>query len=131
MRAQGAVTIEFLEEEFAGGDEGERVNILRLCGEMGLKESAPLLRRAFDEPSPQIREFSVRSAGRIGLVELIPETSALLGDFDQDVRVAALETLALLADLDASSVGRVAADLSVSDNPDKRRDAAISVWSAS
>jgi HEAT repeat protein len=62
--------------------------------------------------------------GRIGLVELIPEISALLGDFDQDVRVAALETLALLADLDASSVGRVAADLAVSDNPDKRRDAA-------
>jgi len=124
LRAQGVVTIDFLEEEFAGGDEGERVNILRLCGEMGLRASAPLLRRAFDEPSPQIREFSVRSVGRIGLVELIPETSALLGDFDQDVRVAALETLALLADLDASSVGLVAADLSVSDNPDKRRDAA-------
>ncbi|MDD2335416.1 MAG: HEAT repeat domain-containing protein [Geobacteraceae bacterium] len=123
LRAQGAVSIGFLEDEFSGGDEEERANILRLSGEMGLREAAPLLRRALDEPSPQVREVSVRSVGMIGLIEMIPEVAELLGDFDQDVRIAALETLALLADLDPSSVGKIAAVLAVSDEPDKRRDA--------
>ncbi len=123
LRAQGAVSIGFFEEEFSGGDEEARANILRLCGEMVLREAAPLLRRALDEPSPQLREVSVRSVGKIGLIELIPETAALLGDFDQDVRIAALETLALLADLDPSSVGKIAAVLAIADEPDKRRDA--------
>jgi HEAT repeat protein len=123
LRAQGAVSIGFLEDEFSVGDEEERGNILRLCGEMSLREAAPLLRRAMAEPSPQVREVSVRSVGMIGLSELIPETAALLGDFDQDVRIAALDALALLADLDPSSVGKIAAVLSVADEPDKRRDA--------
>ncbi|MHC1698512.1 MAG: HEAT repeat domain-containing protein [Geobacteraceae bacterium] len=123
LRTQGAVSIEFLEDEFAGGDEGERSNILRLCGEMGLRESAPLLRRTLDDPAPQVREAAVRSAGKIGLIELIREISALLADFDQDVRIAALETLALLADRDAMSVGKIVAALSVADEPEKRRDA--------
>lgn len=123
LRAQGAVSIGFLEDEFSVGDEEERRNILRLCGEMRLREAAPLLRRAMAEPSPQVREVSVRSVGMIGLIELIPETAALLGDFDQDVRIAALEALALLADLDPSSVGKIAAVLTVADEPDKRRDA--------
>lgn len=123
LRAQGAVSIEFLEEEFDGGDEGEQANILRLCGEMGLRESAPLLRRTLDLPSPQVREAAVRSAGKIGLIELIPEISELLADFDQDVRTAALEALAFLAGKDAVSVGKIAAALSVADEPEKRRDA--------
>lgn len=121
--AQGAVSIEILEEEFDGGDEGERANILRLCGEMGLRESAPLLSRTLDQPSPQVREAAVRSAGKIGLIELIPEIAALLADFDQDVRIAALETLALLAGRDAVSVGKIAAALTVAEESDKRRDA--------
>lgn len=123
LRALGDVSIEFLEDEFFGGDEGERANILRICGEMGLRESASLLRRALDEPSPQVREVSLRSVGKIGLIELIPETAALLGDFDQDVRIAALETLALLAELDPAPVGKIAAVLAVADEPGKRRDA--------
>ncbi|MGA7827823.1 MAG: HEAT repeat domain-containing protein [Geobacteraceae bacterium] len=123
LQAQGAVSIGFLEDEFSEGSEGEQANIIRLCGEMGLSESAPLLRRALDDPAPQVREASVRSVGMIGLSELIPETSVLLGDFDQDVRIAALETLALLADRDAESVGKIAVTLSLADAPDKRRDA--------
>lgn len=123
LRTQGAVSIGLLEDEFAEGSEGEQANIIRLCGVMGLRDSVPLLRRAFEEPAPQVREASVRSVGMIGLSELIPETSALLGDFDQDVRIAALETLALLAAQDAESVGRIAASLSIADEPDKRRDA--------
>jgi len=123
LRSLGAVTIEFLDDEFFSGDEGARANILRLCGEMGLRASAALLRRALDEPSPQVREAAVRSVGRIGLIVLIPEVSALLEDFDQDVRIAALETLALFADLDPSSVGKIAAVLAVADEPEKRRDA--------
>jgi HEAT repeat protein len=123
LRAQGDVTLTFLEDEFSAGDEDERANILRLCAEMGLSESVSLLRRALDEPSPQVREASVRSVGMIGLIELIPETAQLLGDFDQDVRIAALETLVLLAELDATSVGNIAAVLSSADEPDKRRDA--------
>jgi HEAT repeat protein len=123
LLAQGCVSIEFLDEEFDGGDEREQTNILRLCGEMSLRESAPLLRRTLDQPSPQVREAAIRSAGKIGLIELIPEISALLADFDQDVRIAALETLALLAGRDAVSIGKIAAALSVADEPDKRRDA--------
>jgi len=124
LRSLGTVTIAFLEEEFCRADEGERATILRLCSEMGMRESVPLLRKAMDAPSPQVREAAVRAVGRIGLVDLIPEIAALLGDFDQDVRLAALETLALLAELDAASVGRIATSLSVADDPDKRRDAA-------
>lgn len=123
LRALGVVSLEFLEDEFAGGDEGEQANILRLCGEMGLRESAPLLRRTLEDPSPQVREAAVRSAGTIGLIELIPEISKLLADLDQDVRIAALETLALLAGQDAVSVGKIATALSVADESDKRRDA--------
>ncbi len=124
LRSLGTVTIGFLEEEYLLADDGERANILRLCGAMAMNESAPLLQKALDDSSPQVREAAVRSVGKIGLVDLIAELSTLLGDFDQDVRLAALETLALLATLDAPSVGRIAASLSVSDDPDKRRDSA-------
>lgn len=124
LRSLGMVTIGFFEAEYARADEGERANILRLCGELAMVDAVALLRKALDDPSPQVRETSVRSVGKIGLVELITDVAVLLGDFDQDVRSAALETLALLAALDSTAIGAVGSALAGSDDPEKRRDAA-------
>lgn len=124
LRSLGTVTIGFFEEEYVRADEGERANILRLCGELQMVDAVALLRKALDDPSPQVREVSVRSVGKIGLVKLIPDVAVLLGDFDQDVRSAALDALALLAALDTSAIGAIASSLAGSDNPDRRRDAA-------
>jgi HEAT repeat protein len=125
LRAMGTVTVPFLEQEFAVGDEEGKTNILRLCGEMMIHESLTLVRKGMEDPAPQVREAAVRAVGKIGLSACISEISTLLNDLDQDVRESALETLALLSGTDTPSVTIVAAALANSDDPDKRRFSAF------
>lgn len=125
LRNLGAVTVPFLEQEFSAGEEEEKTNILRLCAELGIRESAVLVRKGIEDSAPQVRESAVRAAGKIGLPELIQESSRLLSDFDQGVREAALDSLAHLCGMDASSVAAVAVSLAAAIEPDKRRYAAF------
>jgi HEAT repeat protein len=125
LRAMGAVTVPFLEQEFSAGDEEEKTNILRICGEMGSSESLALVRKGVADLSPQVREVAARAVGKIGLADLIPETSTLLNDLDQGVREAALEALALFSGTDAPSLTVVATALAAAKDPDKRRYAAF------
>jgi HEAT repeat protein len=113
-----------LEEEFTRADEGEKTTILRICGEMGERGALPLARKGMDDPAPQVREAAVRAVGRTGLADLVHEVAALLEDFDQDVRTAALETLALLSESAAPLVAEIASSLAAGTDPDRRRNAA-------
>ncbi|MRR33385.1 HEAT repeat domain-containing protein [bacterium] len=125
LRNLGADTESILEEEFSSADEGEKATILRICGEMGERGALPLARKGMDDPAPQVREAAVRAVGRMGLVDLVHEVAALLEDFDQDVRTASLETLALLSGSAAPLVAEIAVSLAVGTDPDKRRNAAF------
>jgi HEAT repeat protein len=125
LRLMGTITLPFLEQEFSAGDEEEKTNILRLCGEMEMRQAPALVRKGMEDPAPQVREAAARAVGKICLPELIAETSALLNDFDQEVRDAALEALTVLSGTDAPSVTEVAAALVTAADPDKRRYAAF------
>jgi HEAT repeat protein len=125
LRSMKTISVPFLEQEFSVIDEEGKSNVLRLCGEMGIRESLALVRKGVVDPAPQVREAAARAGGKIGLTALIPEISLLLNDLDQGVREAALDALALLSGTDAPSVTSVATTLASAADPDKRRYAAF------
>jgi len=114
----------FLEREFAGADEIEKANILRICGELGVPGARSLIGAGMDAPAPQVREAAVRAAGKTGLAEFVPRAAALLWDLDQEVRAASLEALVLLAGVAAVDVAGVASSLTAASEPELRRTAA-------
>lgn len=125
LRAMGAGTEALLTEEYLRADEGERFTILCLCGELGLTGCRSIISSGMTDTVPQVREAAIRAAGRIGLMELVPEMALLLNDFDQDVRTAALHSMELLAATGDSSVAHEALMLSQQPQPEKRRYAAL------
>jgi HEAT repeat protein len=125
LRALGAGTEALLNAEYLQADSGERFMILCLCGELGLAGCRPIIRSGITDTVPQVREAAVRAAGRIGLMDLVPDMASLLNDFDQDVRAAALQSMELLAATGDASVAREAQTLSRQPEPEKRRYAAV------
>lgn len=113
------------EGEFAVADEAEKACMLRICGELGSGCALPLIVKGMNDPAPQVREAAVRTAGRTGCSGMVPEVAALLNDLDQDVRTAALESLALLSEVASSEVARVAMGFAAAPDSDTRRVAAF------
>jgi HEAT repeat protein len=125
LRAMGSVTVTFLEEEYDSSEDGDRETILRICAEMAMPGSSPLVSRGMRQISPAVRESAARAAARLGLTDLIPEIAVLLNESDQEVHAAALEALAYLARLDAPAVAVISGQLVTSPDPAKRREGAV------
>lgn len=125
LRAMGAGTAALLNEEYCRADEGERLTILCLCGELGLTGCRSIVRSGMADTAPQIREAAVRTAGRIGLRDLVPVMAELLNDFEQGVRNAALHSMELFAAAGDSSVANEALILFHQPEAEKRRYAAV------
>jgi len=111
--------------KFSSADEDERCFITWLCGELCYKGSSATLREAMHDSLPMLRKGGAQAAGKIGLVELLPEIAGLLDDTDPDVREGAIEALTRLAEQERSSITEIAQRLATSDLQEKRRDAAI------
>ncbi len=124
FKIMGGIVAPFLESEYPSADEGERCIIMYLCGEMGLKDCAPLLERGFSDTLPSVRKEAVMACGKLGLAGLIPKIAALLDDFDAEVREGAIVALARLVETDREGVARIAASLVSDADPEKRRDSA-------
>ncbi len=124
FKTMGGTITPFLAHEFLSADEGGRGIITYLCGEMGLKDCAPLLKQGILDPVPTVRKEAAMACGKLGLAGLLPDISGLLHDPDPDVRAGAIVALARLAELDREGVARVAGSLAVTDDPEKRRDSA-------
>jgi HEAT repeat protein len=124
FKVMGGIVAPFLESEYPSADEGERCIITYLCGEMGLKDCAPLLKRCLSDSLPSVRKEAVMACGKLGLADLIPEIADLIDDFDSEVREGAIVALARLAETDREGVAQIAESLASDDEPEKRRDAA-------
>jgi HEAT repeat protein len=125
LRAMGAGTSALLNEEYCRADGGERLTILCLCGELGLTGCRSIVRSGMADTVPQIREAAVRTAGRLGLMDLVPVMAELLNDFDPGVRAAALHSMELFAAAGDRAVANEALILSRQPEAEKRRCAAV------
>lgn len=70
-----------------------------------------------------LRRVSALAAGKIGLVGLLENVAALLGDADHEVREGAVAALAQLATAGRENVRAIAHSLAASDAPEGRRSA--------
>ena len=67
--------------------------LLRALGQLAHPAGADAVRFALGSPSPRIRAAAAEAAGKIGLVELTPELTALLAAEDWTIRFRAGEAL--------------------------------------
>lgn len=114
---------------YCSADEEHKIYISYICGELGVKESSGILRDGMRSGCHMLRRVAAVAAGNIREKEVVGDLETLLNDDELDVRVAAVEALARLADEDSLSVERIARELSASPGPDKRRSA-VSLYAA-
>jgi HEAT repeat protein len=106
---------------YPSSNDEQKCYITYICGELGCRASAGILRAGMRSSTHMLRRVAVVAAGNIGTAEIIPDIEPLLDDDELDVRVGAVESLARLVDRDPDSVERIAATLSASPVPEKRR----------
>ncbi|GAM08186.1 phycocyanobilin lyase subunit alpha [Geobacter sp. OR-1] len=121
FREIGAEGLHALIRAYPESDDEQKCYITYICGELGCPESANILREGMKSRSHMLRRVAVIAAGNIGSAEIIPDIEPLLDDDELDVRVGAVEALGRLVDKDRIAVERIAADLSTSPVPEKRR----------
>lgn len=109
---------------YSGADDEGRCVIASICGELRFPGCGPLLASGMWCQNPVLRRVSVIAAGKYGVPELIEVIVPLLDDSDMEVRDSAVEALSRLAVFDCGAVQRIAADLMVSAEPERRRNAA-------
>ena len=105
--------------------ESYRSAICAIFGEVGHKDGGPIIKRALHDQSPLVRKAAVSSAGKLGLADCIPDIASLLNDTDSDIRTAVTNSLQVLALIDPNAIQEVARQLTESEWPEQRRNAAI------
>lgn len=112
-----------LMEFYPSADDEERVYIIQVWGETGYAGCVSHLAEGMRSSRPMLRRVSALAAGKIGLLALLGEVAALLGDHDPDVREGAVSALAQLAASGGGSVREIAHSLASSEAPEARRSA--------
>ncbi|MGD0584265.1 MAG: HEAT repeat domain-containing protein [Oryzomonas sp.] len=99
--------------------------ICTLFGKVGYQAGDDLIREALHNPSPSVRRAAVQAAGLRGLSDCIPEIIGQLGEAGDDVSGAIITSLRVLSGKEPNPVRAVARQLAESDQPQRRRDAAL------
>jgi HEAT repeat protein len=105
--------------------ETARCAICTVVGELLYRDGGGLICDALHDSSPLVRMAAVSAAGKLGLIECIPDMVSLLDDADIEIRNSVIECLQVLAIIDRNVIQEVAFRLEESVQPEQRRDAAI------
>ncbi|WP_168205948.1 HEAT repeat domain-containing protein [Geobacter sp. FeAm09] len=125
LSALGPAGMDALRQIYPAAEEKACAAICTLFGELGYHGGDDLIRAALQDPSPAVRRAAVRAAGQRGLSDCIPEIIGLLHEADDDFSGAIISSLQVLARKDNHPVRAVARQLADSEQPQRRRDAAL------
>lgn len=105
--------------------ETARCAICTVVGELLYRSGAGLISGALNDSSPLVRMAAVSAAGKLGLIDCIPNIVSLLDDADFEISNSVIACLQVLALIDRNAIQEVACQLGESAQPEQRRDAAI------
>ena len=125
LKRLGAEGVEVLLDLYVSCDEVSRAAICSIIGAIGHRDGSWLIIKALGDNSPSVRKAAVSAAGRLSLIESIPAIVTLLDDSDSEVRSTVVACLQVFALFDPTLIRQVALQLGASENPFRRRDAAI------
>ncbi|BCS53849.1 HEAT repeat domain-containing protein [Geobacter sp. SVR] len=106
-------------------DEVSRSAICTVVGELACPTGSDVIQEALGDASPMVRKAAASAAGRLGMTDCISTVVSLLEDSDPEVTSVAIACLKHLAALDRNAIQNVVRELGVSDQAEKRRNAAV------
>lgn len=125
LKNLGPEGIDTLISRYAGAADVSRAAICSLIGECAYRNGSIIIRDALNDSVPLVRKAAVSAAEKLGLTDCIPGVVRLLDDTDSGVRNAVVSCLQGLALIDCNSIQAVASQIGDSEQPEKRRNAAI------
>jgi len=96
--AMGRTAVCPLIKEWERSDVLKKVLLSHVFGETGCLESIPFLINAIKSPDDDLRLVAAISLGKLKTVAALPALATLLSDFNEDIRVSALEALLLVGE---------------------------------
>ena len=125
LRGIGAAAHPLLLSHYSAASSPERVRSAEILGDLGVAEGAPLLLESLGDESYELRAASALALGKLAPAGIVRRLVELLDDSAPPVRDAALDALQRLAGCDPEGVAGLCQELSQSELPARRRNAAL------
>jgi HEAT repeat protein len=125
FRGIGAAAHPLLLSHYPSASSAERARTAEIFGDLGVTEGAPLLLESLNDESYELRAACALALGKLAPAGIVRRLVELLEDPAAPVRDAALDSLQRLSGSDPEGVTGLCQELSHSELPSRRRNAAL------